>query len=684
MFLEELARYAGQAQAIPGAVTLDDAVSARAGELDSTTRNVLRAIATAGQPTAQAVIAEAAGVPFAVYAESAAILRDARLARARGTRQEDLVEPYHDRVREAVYARIDPPARAALHASLGASFERRGANVELLHSHFAAAGDGARATRYAELAADAAARALAFDRAAALYQSALLGGPDPERRRRLLVLMGQCLIDAGRSKEAAESFLEAARTGAVSRDASLELLRRAAEQFLVSGHLAPGIDALRRVLSASGLSLPASRLVALARLGWCQFRLARRPLAWSARTPDAVDPAAAARIDLCWSVSAGLGLVDSLRSILFVHHGAFLALEHGDEGRLARSLAAAAVAEAGLGRRAQAARLGEACRRAAAGAGTDRDRFYGVLAEFAQRFFLANDWRGCLDGTREAQRLWRSGGRTEGWESELVEQFACWSLDNMGHIEELRARVPAKIRAAQRAGNRFIEVNFRTQFVNLLLVEDRPDDARRDVLDAIASWPRIDDEFGNQDYLALRNLTYVAIYEGDAAEVARKLPEWKRYFGSLISRVIFLRQDALYWTGAASLFLARATGRGAPETERASHLRAAERAARDLQRFDLPMAAASALHLRAGVAACRGETDLARDLLAKALVEAEAHGTDLHAACIRWRLAELLGHGGDGSEGRELRAKADEWMGTNAVRAPARLVAAVLPGWEPR
>ncbi len=728
LFLEELARYVERPRARREAATVDDAICARVDELDPETRDVLEVIAVAGASTPQSVIAEAAGMPFAAYAKSAAALHTARLVRVRGTRSEDAVEPYHDRVREAVYARLEAPARASIHRALGATLERQNNAPDLLHHHFEAGGDVERAARYAERAADLAARALAFERAATLYRSALQGGsPDPERRRRLLTALGQSLVDAGRSKEAGDAYLEASRTGvqmarrhslpsesvtgvqiarrhslpsesvtgvqiarrhslpsesvtgAPAEDVRLDLLRRAGEQLLMSGHLRPGLAAVAEVLDAFGLSLPTRRTVALARLGWYRWRLARSALRWPARSAEQVTKSAAARIDLCWSVGAGLGLVDSIRSILFVDLGALLAVAEGDELRIARALSAAAVGEGGLGHRSNAARLGEACRRAAEGAGTDRARFYATLASATYRFFLENDWRGCVEGTREAQRLLANEGRTEGWETDVVEQFACWSLDNMGRFRELRARVPAKIRAAQKAGNRFIEVNFRTQFVNLHLIDDRPDDARRDVLDAIASWPRVDSEIANQDYLALRNLTYVALYQRDLDELARKEAEWARYFGSLLSRVAFLRQDALFWSGAAALVRARA-GRGG---ERARGVRIAARAVRDLERFDLPMAAANALHLRAGIAACAEDFAAARDALSQALVLAERQATELHAACIRWRLAEVLaGKSSQPSEeARGLAAMAREWMKAEEVRAPERLVEAVLPGW---
>jgi hypothetical protein len=678
MFIEEMTRYLARPHAATGAIALDDALLARVGELEPNARRALSLVVAAGMPIARGLLAIATELEPSEHARHIATLRDARLVRVHGGRQDDAIEPYHDRVREAVLGHLESGERRSLHAALGAVLEAHGAGPELLFHHFALAHDADRASRYAEAAAEAATRALAFDRAAALYRSALeVGGDEPERRRRLLTALGDRLTCAGRSKAAAESFLAAAGTGRVDPRERLELERRAAEQFLMGGHVAEGLAATRGVLRAFGLSLPTSRLSALAKLGWYRLRLGAHPLTWGARR-DQPGLDAIARVDACWSVGAGLGMVDSVRSMLFVYQGALLALETGDEIRIARALAAGAVAEAGLGRREHAARLTSACQRAVTSDGSERARFYGSLATLATRFFLDNDWRGSIDETREAQRSWESSGRTEGWEADIVEQFACWSLDNSGRLAELRARVVPRIRSAQRAGNRFVEVNFRTQFVVLYLLRDEADEARADVEDAIASWLPGSTDFGNQDYLALRSVTYVALYSGDLRAAERLLPRWRAYFGSLMSRVVFLRQDALAFVGSIALARAAAAHAKGDALETRARIREARRAADEADALPLPMAHAYALRLRAGIHAVQGESDGARAVLFEALRDAESRGTELEAACIRWRLADLVA----GDEGKRLREMAEQWMASQGARVPERLVAAILPGWR--
>src|SRR5690606_30628701 len=103
-------------------------------------------------------------------------LRRERFARTEGTGEEDVVEPYHDRVREALVDALSNVERTELHRRLAAILEESVGEprerAALVH-HLEQAGETLRAAAHAERAAAEFAHALAFDRAADLYRLAL-------------------------------------------------------------------------------------------------------------------------------------------------------------------------------------------------------------------------------------------------------------------------------------------------------------------------------------------------------------------------------------------------------------------------------------------------------------------------------------------------------------------------------
>src|SRR6185503_2416109 len=179
-----------------------------------------------------------------------ALLRGANLVRSTGQAAGAAVEAYHDRVRAAVFLHLEEPEARALHERLARALEsaQGGADPEALSSHWREAGDNARAADYAAKAAEAAARALAFDRAARLYRLSLELKPDPgPAAPDLFSHLGEALANIGRGGDAALAFLEGAKRA--SPIEAIDLQRRAAQQLLVSGHIDEGLAGLRMVLA---------------------------------------------------------------------------------------------------------------------------------------------------------------------------------------------------------------------------------------------------------------------------------------------------------------------------------------------------------------------------------------------------------------------------------------------------
>lgn len=178
----------------------------------------------------------------------------------------------HGLIRETLYGDLTATRRARLHAAMGEALERTAASAAELAHHFVEAapvGDPAKALEHAERAGREALAALAYERAADLFDAALaaldmLGEDDDRRRGELLLHRGQAQMQAG--GDAARATLLAA-IDLARRVQDADLLARAALSLGGFG-LSPGIvdDDLVAVLEEALGGLPADGSALRARL----------------------------------------------------------------------------------------------------------------------------------------------------------------------------------------------------------------------------------------------------------------------------------------------------------------------------------------------------------------------------------------------------------------------------------
>jgi len=678
MFLAEMARHLSRA-ATGARLDLDDAIAQRIAGLPDDARRLLEIASLAGAALELGAAAEAAAVAPDRFLDHLAGLREARLVRLTGTRDRDAIEPYHDRVREIVATRMAPPRRAEVHAALARALEARDAPAEVLAYHLAEAGARTRAAAFAEAAARRAIASLAFERAATWLRTALtLGDLEPGRRRILLADLGEMLARAGHTADAGRAFVEAAGTGEPHVDEQRELRRRAAEQFLIGGHLEEGLATTRALVKEVGLALPEGTTGAIARLVWYQTRLGLSRLRWKARPPAELDARGRFLVDLCWSLSCGLSLVDTTRGAVFALRGPLLALPVGDPMRTARALGAASMGAAAMGRARVAARLLEGSRRAAEASADEMGAIYPALGEMTYRFFIENDWPAALAVCEQAVGRWRDDGRGHAFEIDILEQHRLWSLNNLGAFGELRRVVPPAIRAARRTGNRFLEVILRTYFPIIHLLRDRIDEARADVADAIASWQPDQGAIANPFYFATRSRTMITLYSGRPEDGAEQLErDWRRVDRSPFPHVPVVRVERAVlrcnWALARSV---AADARGEPSVAR-GHRAEAARWLRRLRKVSLPLTAVARAQLEAGLARARGDDDATVAHLRAAMVVMDAQHMSAQAATTRWRLGGMVG----GDEGAALRRDAQAYFDAQGAVHNERSCALVYGGW---
>jgi serine/threonine protein kinase len=671
-FVGELVRYlrsGGPLVGPGGDLTLSGVLWARVGQLPAEAQRLLEVVAVASRPLPQARACAAAGFPGEDRAALTA-LRAARLVRGTGPAGSEEVETYHDRIRETVLARLDPETLRDHHRRLAEVYEAAGdGDAEALAVHWDGAGEPARAAGYYARAADRAAEALAFDRAAKLYRLALERSvAGAEDARRLRTRLGDALANAGRGSEAAGVYLEAA--GDAPEPEKLELRRRAALQLLCSGHVDAGLGVLHEVLAAVGLRVPVSPGRALWRAGWERLRLLLRGVRFTPRSAAAVPAEEMLRLDACATAAAGLSLVETVSGAYFQALTLRLALRAGEPGHLVRALAMEGAHESAGGRlgRRHAARLLRAADELAHRTGAPYDRAVVDLAGGIAAA-LAGRWREGAESCERAEGLLRERCTGVMWELGTAYRFGLWPRMFMGQAAVIDGRLPQLLREARERDDLYTVTNLTLAIGTFVrLAHDEPARARAELDEVMARWSR--SGFHVQHMNRVHDEVQIALYEGDVRAA------WEHWTGGLgfivFSGLLRVQQVRIFLSHLhARCNLVRAGIVADPR----GCFKVASAVARRLRRERVAWADALARLIDAGVAHGRGDAAGAAALYGEAAGLLRGADMLLYAAAADLRRGELLG----GEEGRALAGRAKALMAAEGVKDVGRMTAMLAP-----
>jgi tetratricopeptide (TPR) repeat protein len=669
LFIDALIRHRLHASAGDAPIRLDDALWARIARLPGRARLLLELCAVAGAPLPLAIAGHAATAERDELGRLLGALRAANLVKTTGLAATDLLETYHDRVRETVLRHLDASARRTWHGRLALAFEDLGlGELEVLAVHWRESGDAIRAADYAVRAAGEAALALAFDRAARLYRMAIELGPGVGgERRRLLVRLGETLDNAGRGAEAARAYL-AAIPGA---EDALDLHRRAAENLLRSGYFDEGMAELRTVLGAVGMDVPRTPARTLALLLARRAQLRVRGLGFVERAAADIDPAVLRRVDVCWSAALGLGMIDMLTGTYFQTMNLLLALDAGEPYRIARAVAFQ-VPFMSVAGPSSAPRVEEALN--AARALAERTAYPHALGLVhtgsGSAAYLSGRWRDALVDLDRAEVIFRERCTGVSFERRSMITVAAWTLWFLGDLRELCRRVALHVREAEERGDRYTAANLRSYLSNAVwLIQGDPARARREADQAIGSWSKAG--YHLQHFHDLLARAQIALYEGDPREAYRGLREgWPPFERSLSMRMQLVRIYMKHLRARAALGCAAV----APAEHRAE-IALAIRTARELEREDALWAAPLAATLRAGIAAIGGDKKGALAALGRAEEGFRVRDMALFEAAALRRRGQLVG----GAAGWEMTEAGSAWMRGQGVVDPERMTAVLIP-----
>jgi len=485
--------------------------------------------------------------------------------------------------------------------------------------------------------------------------------------------LGDVLSNAGRGSEAAEAYLQAA---ALARPAdALEDRRRAAWQYLISGHVDDGRRVIETLLGAIGMRLAKTPRRALLSMLLGRARINLRGLAYRERAATQVSQQDLIRIDTCWSVAHGLGFVHTIHAADFHARQILLALRAGEKYRVARALAVEAAYHALAGTRRQK-RARQALQAAIEISKTCDNPHALALTTLVEGMcaFLEGRWKNAqgLLANAETVLLERCVGTV--WE--LSTARLMWSASSffLGELSELGRRLPALLTDADARGDLYEATALRTRVAHAgMLAADQPEAALETLRNAIAKWSVRG--FHVQHWWTLIAQSEVLLYQRrtvDAWELIRQ--QWPALKGSLLMRIQYILIESLHHRANVSLALA-ADMAGHAGTQ-CTLLKAAEADAARIERERTPWGDAVALLIRAGVTATQGQRELAVDLLGWAESALKAVGMDLYASAACRRRGELI----NGDEGDALVEAADRWMAAHGIQIAERFANILAPG----
>jgi len=675
--VRELADYvATQAVESAASVSLEQALTHRYMKLEPAAQRLLEVIAVHGLPLAQVDAYRAAGFAGRDPAPLAA-LRFASLVRSAGTAETDEVEPYHDRVRETVVARLPENTKRERHHALAATLEQSGrADAETLANHHEGAGNNQRAGELFETAADRAASTLAFERAASFYRHSLrLRKLDTAAEFALRQRLAETLANARGGVEAAEAFESAAKLADPAARFGLE--RRAAFYYMSSGRVEQGRQLLERVMKRVRLWLPKTRGGVVALLAARSLRLAAHSTNFREKPAEEISQKIRDRFDAAYAIAAPMGMIDGAQGISFGALCLLLALRAGDPVRLVYGLQVGGYGltlQGPRGRR-RAAQLLDAARGISAQRGDARLTATVALSAGAQAYVIGQ-WRRALECFTDAEQLYSKCPGSH-WELASVRTLRLYTLYSLGELAAMANEYMPILQEALALDDRYSCASLEAFCQPMaLLAADRVAEARRAVEAGLGRWKV--EQHGLQQVMAAQSLNSVGFYDGSVRHMLGFVQDqWRLLRTSGMASFDNLRAGWLERMARSGLAIAGAID--STPADRNAGLAMAREAYRRLKKETLPWSHAATLAVQAGLLAADGDRPGAAELLLKAAEQFSAVEMRANHASCRLYAGYLIG----GERGAEMASAARQYFASQNVVDADRMAAVHAGGIVP-
>ena len=649
--------------------------------LPETLQSLLEIVAVSNGPLEEEVLLEVAGTKGAGAAALYRLCRD-HLLRKSMVRGQWSLESYHDRIRQIVLGLLNADVLRDLHGRIAEALRTRpSVDAQVLVEHYLGAGNRPAAAEYALIGGRNAAERLAFDRAAELFGLAVDLRERGAEDWPLLKEEAQALANAGRTEEAANTYLKASanakQMGCHANEISAVEVK-AAEQFLTGGCLSQGELHLRDVFKGLQLPFPGGPRRANLRSLWNRlvFQLSLKHIRPEVLTDT--PPEDLLRLDTLWVASRNMVMLDYVVGEAMTSWYLTEAVRQSDRSRLLRALALEASVYANIGGRWSFRQREKLLRRANALLLDSRDPYDHAFMQVCctSIAWFDGDWRACRD------LAWDTVGQLQrdctgvNWEVTVSLSFGLSAQVFLGDLRVLKEKVASLLDDAARRRDRYVSTVFRSGYlVFLALADDRPVDAlnaANATIEEISS-DQFGDRFTAMHFHHFNAATNALLYSGRADDA------W-----SLVEQrwPLIRRAGLLHLACIGSLLrdvrarAAVAAARGQSGRERARLVAVASREADTIAARSLPHAAPMAAAISAGVAAIRGDAESEGVELEKAKLGFDRAGMGMHRSAASIRIGKLRG----GGKGEEELAIGTAFLKGQGVRRPEAMAATLFPG----
>jgi tetratricopeptide (TPR) repeat protein len=674
LFVHQIAQHA---IALGTPMRFDALVRERIDALPDGAQDLMTAVSLSAQPIPPEVAEAAAGLAGKLR-EPLQLLRASRLVRTDASADRQNIESYHDRIREAVVTELGDAQLRTWHTRLAGAWEESGmARPETLVTHYRAAGNHAKTTQYAQVAAERATTALAFDRAAEFFELLASLERDATRRREWLEKRGEALVNAGEGRKAAEAF-RAALEFAPDEDVALRLQTRQAAELIRAAYVEDAMVVLRSLLPKVGVGVPETDAQAFRTLK-VYYALLRtfgtRMPKWFVRPGQRRE--LLRRVNVLAATSAPLCFVSLVQGNALNVQAAWHAVRLGEPKHLVMALTALSGLESARG-----TRFTDRALALIAEAETLADRlgdpWMKGRTQLASGIFYKMNGR-WKEGVERLEMSIATFAACRGvrWEIETANTLRYDALYWMGEWERMGRELPSRRTDAEQRGDRYTINTVSVRFGPVLrMATDQYDRARKEFDDSCRLLPE-------GAFVLLRRLEVCSgidleLYGRNPMAAHHRLTEAWPKLAAMCRVWQNGRIEMLFYRARIALALA------AQASSRAECEQALARALADADMFgpEAPWADALASLVRASVRHATGAdtsaTITALDASARKLAACHMHH---YAAAADFRRGTMMRD----EAGQDLVKSASEWMTAHNMMNPARMADLLAPGpWVPR